>query len=88
MYRVFETRSFQGDLCYVELRKHINPDAIRSANAVLLKDTYKFCIDDPEYPTTPELRNKALEATRRIIKYKHEVEWTRYFTRYHKGKYY
>ena len=88
IYRIFETRSFQGDLCYVELRKHINPDAIRPANAVLLKDTYKFYIDDPECPTTPELRNHALETSRRIKKYKHDIEWIPYFTRYHKGKYY
>ena len=88
MYRAFDIKIKEGDLCLVGVRVIVNPDAVRTRDAILLTNPDKFYVDDPEYPTTPELRNKALEATRRIIKYKHEVEWTRYFTRYHRGKYY
>ena len=88
MYRAFDIKIKEGDLCLVGVRVIVNPDAVRTRDAILLTNPNKFYVDDPEYPTTPELRNKALEATRRIIKYKHEVEWIRYFTRYHKGKYY
>ena len=88
MYRTFETQCNQGDICYVEVPRFINPDAIRASNAVILKYGHDFCLDDPEYPTTPELRNHALETSRRIMRYKHDVEWIPYFTRYHRGKYY
>ena len=88
MYRAFDIKIKEGDLCLVGVRVIVNPDAVRTRDAILLTNPDKFYVDDPEYPTTAELRNKALEATRRIIKYKHEVEWIRYFTRYHKGKYY
>ena len=88
MYRAFDIKIKEGDLCLVGVRVIVNPDAVRTRDAILLTNPNKFYVDDPEYPTTPELRNKALEATRRIIKYKHEVEWIRYFTRYHKGKCY
>ena len=88
MYRAFDIKIKEGDLCLVGVRVIANPDAVRTRDAILLTKPDKFYVDDPEYPTTPELRNKALEATHRIIKYKHEVEWIRYFTRYHKGNYY
>ncbi len=88
MYRTFETQCNQGDICYVEVPRFINPDALRASNAVILKYGHDFCLDDPEYLTTPELRNHALETSRRIMRYKHDVEWVPYFTRYHRGKYY
>ena len=88
MYQVFKTQSNHGEQCYVGVPRFINPDAIRASDAVVLEYAHDFCLDHPEYPTTPELRNKALETSRRIMKYKHDVEWMNYFTRYHKGKYY
>lgn len=88
MYQVFKTQSNHGEQCYVGVPRFINPDAIRASDAVVLEYAHDFCLDHPEYPTTPELRNHALETSRRIMKYKHDVEWIPYFTRYHKGKYY